>query len=149
MGLKCSLSSSVPNFPWRGKNSLRLWDCFWYILNSLPKVFPCSNYWVNRRIIHIGWPLLWVKTTSNTTYKTVFLLLDVGLHIILFETKHNLLFRLCQMFITSGMLWVTCNFILTTIFHLIVLAEQFVMYNSFYKEMNTWTELLHEWLHTL
>lgn len=68
MGLKLSLSTSVPNCSWRGRNLLRPPDCFWYVLTSLPKVFPYSNYCVNRVIIHVGGPLLRVKTTCNTTY---------------------------------------------------------------------------------
>lgn len=68
MGLKRSLSTSVPNCSRRGRNLLRPPDCFWYVLTSLPKVCPCSNYYVNRLIIHVGRLPLWVKATSNSAY---------------------------------------------------------------------------------
>lgn len=65
MGLKPSLSTSVPNCSWRGRNLLRPPDCFWYVLTSLPKVFPCSNYCVNGLLI--GRPRLQVKQTPQET----------------------------------------------------------------------------------
>lgn len=68
MGLKLSLSTSVPECSWWSRNLLQPPDCFWYVSNSLPKVFPCSNYYVNKLIIHEGGLLLQVKATSTAAY---------------------------------------------------------------------------------
>lgn len=68
-----SSSYWAPLFPishGEGRNLLRPRDCFWYVSNSLLRIFPCSNYYVNRVIIHIGWPLLSSKpqVTQHTAF---------------------------------------------------------------------------------